>query len=253
MIYGRIEGEGRAFVFIHGYLGMSDNWKSFGTEMANRGFQSHLLDMRNHGRSFHSMDFSYEIMAEDVKEYCDANDLQQIVLLGHSMGGKIAMTFATKYPSYVRKLIVVDIAPKYYAPHHQEIMAALNAVDFTDGITRNQVQETITQYIKQEGVVQFLMKNVYRVTPDKLGFRFNLAAFNADDSSIGKALQQDAKFEGETLFIRGALSRYILDEDWENILHHFPQAQLKTLEGAGHWVHADKPKEMLGAIIDFVD
>lgn len=252
MIYGRVEGEGTPFIFIHGYLGMSDNWKSFGTEMANRGFQSHLIDMRNHGRSFHSMEFSYEIMADDVKGYCDANDLKNIVLLGHSMGGKVAMLFATKYPEYIKKLIVVDIAPKYYAPHHQEIMKALNAVQFYEGITRNEIQDTISSYIKESGVVQFLMKNVYRATPEQLGFRFHLEAFNADDTSIGKALDSEATFDGDVLFIRGALSKYVLNEDWESILHHFPQAKLATIEGAGHWVHADKPKEITETIIDFV-
>lgn len=244
MIYGKVEGQGKPFVVIHGFLGMSDNWKTFANAFATLGYEMHLLDMRNHGRSFHSSEFSYEIMAEDVKEYCEANQLQNIVLLGHSMGGKITMVFASKYPELVERLIVVDIAPKYYAPHHQDIMEALNAVSFTEGMSRNEVQETISQYVKEPGVVQFLMKNVHRVTPTMLGYRFNLDAFNNDDQQIGQKLPDHYRFDKPTLFIKGGLSNYIMQNDEIEIKKHFFNSNIQTIEGAGHWVHADKSQEL---------
>lgn len=252
MIYSKIEGEGKPFLVIHGFLGMSDNWKSFGTAFATLGFQMHLLDMRNHGRSFHSMDFSYEIMANDVKEYCEANQLQDIVLLGHSMGGKIAMVFASKYPDLVERLIIVDIAPKYYPPHHQDVMQALNAVHFTEGMSRNEVEEIISTYVKEPGVVQFLMKNVHRVSPTLLGFRFNLAAFNANEDQIGQPLPEHARFDKPTLFIKGELSKYIMQNDEMNIKKHFSKANVHTIAGAGHWVHADKPVELFENVKSFL-
>lgn len=131
LLHSRIEGEGKPLVIIHGFLGMSDNWKTLGTQFAIDGFQVHVLDLRNHGKSFHSEDFSYEIMTEDVKQYCDFHQLKDVNMIGHSMGGKVAMLLATTYPELVSKLIVADIGPKYYAPHHQTILAALNAVDFS--------------------------------------------------------------------------------------------------------------------------
>jgi pimeloyl-ACP methyl ester carboxylesterase len=150
MLYSKIEGEGKPFLIIHGFLGMSDNWKSFGALYAAKGFQVHILDLRNHGKSFHSEDFSYDIMAQDVLEYCQNHNLNQVSIIGHSMGGKVAMLFATNYPEMVEKLIVADIGPKYYAPHHQDILAGLNAVDFTSKPDRASVEETLFEDIELE-------------------------------------------------------------------------------------------------------
>ena len=119
-------------LIIHGFLGMNDNWKSLGTQFAAQGFQVHALDLRNHGKSFHSNDFSYELMAEDVKQYCEFHQLTNVILLGHSMGGKVAMLLASTYPDLVSKLIIADIGPKYYPPHHQTILEGLNAIDFSE-------------------------------------------------------------------------------------------------------------------------
>ena len=133
MLYSKIEGAGNAkkLVIIHGFLGMSDNWKTLGTQFAANGFQVHMLDLRNHGRSFHSDEFSYDAMARDVLVYCNENNLNNIILLGHSMGGKVAMQLACENPNLVEKLIIADIGPKFYAPHHQLILKALNSVNFS--------------------------------------------------------------------------------------------------------------------------
>lgn len=242
MLYSRIEGQGKPLLIIHGFLGMSDNWKSFGSLYAAEGFQVHILDLRNHGKSFHSDDFTYYIMAQDVLEYCQENNLDKVSIIGHSMGGKVAMLFATTYPERVDKLIVADIGPKYYAPHHQEILAGLNAVDFSEKPDRAQVEETLYPYIPDFGTRQFLMKNLYWKEPGQLAYRFNLAVFNAKIEVIGTALPASAYFENPTLFIRGGNSNYILDSDLPEIKKHFPNFELATIPNVGHWLHAENPK-----------
>lgn len=242
MLYSKIEGEGKPFLIIHGFLGMSDNWKTLGLQFVQLGFQIHLLDMRNHGKSFHSDEFNYEIMVEDVKAYIDFHNLQDITLLGHSMGGKIAMLFSTLYPEIVEKLIIADIGPKYYAPHHQTILEALNAVDFSKKPSRSEVDEIISNYISDFGTKQFLLKNVYWKIPEELGFRFNLPVFNEKISEIGTALPFENYFDKPVLFLRGDKSDYILDADFETILHHFPLAIINTIPNAGHWLQAENPK-----------
>jgi len=252
MLYSRIEGQGKPLLIIHGFLGMSDNWKSIATQLAKDGFQVHSLDLRNHGKSFHSEVFNYDVMVEDVKKYIDFHQLSDCILLGHSMGGKVAMLFATTYPNIVSKLIVADIGPKYYAPHHQSILAGLNAVDFELQKSRGEVEEVLAHYIPDFGTRQFLMKNVYWQTPDQLNFRFNLPVLTTTIEVIGTALPFDKTFQKPTLFLRGEKSDYILDRDSEIILHHFPAATLITIDNAGHWLHAENPKDFYFNALQFL-
>jgi pimeloyl-ACP methyl ester carboxylesterase len=252
LLHSRIEGEGKPMVIIHGFLGMSDNWKTLGTQFANEGCQVHSLDLRNHGKSFHTNDFSYEIMVEDVKKYFEFHQLKDVLLLGHSMGGKAAMLLATTYPELVSKLIVADIGPKYYAPHHQTILAALNAVDFSKKPSRAEVEEIVSGYIKDFGTRQFLLKNLYWASPEQLAFRFNLKVFNEKIETVGTALPFENTFSKDTLFLRGDKSDYILDSDFETIYHHFPSANIKTIKNAGHWLHAENPKDFFSLVLDFI-
>ncbi len=242
MIYSRIEGQGKPLLIIHGFLGMSDNWKSFASLYAAEGFQVHLLDLRNHGKSFHSHEFSYDIMSQDVLEYCQGNHLEKVSMIGHSMGGKVAMLFATTYPQMVDKLIVADIGPKYYPPHHQDILAGLNAVDFSVKPSRTEVEEILFPYIPDFGTRQFLMKNLYWKEPGQLDFRFNLKVFNEQIDVIGTDLPKENIFDHPTLFIRGGNSNYILDTDLPEIQQHFPNYQIITIPNVGHWLHAENPK-----------
>lgn len=242
MLYSKIEGQGKSLLILHGFLGMSDNWKTLGTQYATEGFEVHMLDLRNHGRSFHSEEFNYEVMVEDVSGYCIANNLQKIDLIGHSMGGKVAMLFAVTYPEKVDKLVVADIAPKYYKPHHQDILNGLNAVDFSKKPDRTSVDEILKSYIPDFGTRQFLMKNLYWQEPGQLAFRFNLTVFNKEIEQIGAALPSNAIFEKPTLFIRGGNSSYIKEEDFVNIKQHFPKAIIETIPNVGHWLHAENPK-----------
>lgn len=242
MLYSKIEGTGKPLLIIHGFLGMSDNWKTMGTQFAGDGFQVHLLDLRNHGKSFHSDEFSYEIMAQDVFDYCKANNLEKVNILGHSMGGKTAMLFAANHPEMVEKLIVADIGPKFYPHHHQTIFEALNAVDFSIKPSRAEVEEIVSKYITDFGTRQFLLKSLYWQEPGQLAFRFNLAVFNVKMDEIGKPLPENVIFNKPTLFVRGGNSNYILDEDFGNIQQHFPNSKIETIPNVGHWLHAENPK-----------
>ena len=252
MLHSKIEGQGNPVLILHGFLGMSDNWKTLSAQYATEGFQVHTLDLRNHGKSFHSNDFNYEIMVQDVVDYCDLHNLESIAILGHSMGGKVVMLLATMYPELVHKLIVADIGPKFYPQHHQTILAALNAVDFSKKPTRADVENIVSKYISDIGTQQFLLKNLYWKQPGQLDFRFNLEVFNSKIEEIGKALPSNHYFQKETLFLRGDKSDYILDSDFETILHHFPMAKIETISNAGHWLHAENPKEFFEKTISFL-
>jgi pimeloyl-ACP methyl ester carboxylesterase len=242
MLYSKIEGSGKPLLILHGLLGMSDNWKTMGVQFATNGFEVHLLDLRNHGRSFHSEEFSYELMSQDVYDYCKANNLEKVNIIGHSMGGKTAMLFATTYSEMVEKLIIADIGPKFYPQHHQTILEGLNSVDFSKRPSRNEVEEILAKYITDFGTRQFLMKSLYWQEPEQLAFRFNLAVFNKKMDEIGKPLPDNAVFNKPTLFIRGGNSNYILDEDFQNIKLHFPNSKIETIPNVGHWLHAENPK-----------
>lgn len=252
MIFSKIDGAGVPFVIVHGYLGMSDNWKSFGAHLAEIGYEVHLLDMRNHGRSFHTDDFSYALMEADMLAYFEVNKISEAVILGHSMGGKVAMNFAVKNPALVSKLIVVDIGPKFYPPHHQDILEALNAVDFSVKPSRSDVEAILLPYIPDVSTRMFLMKNLYWVEPGQLAFRFNLDAFNKHPEAVGEALNEADLFEGPVLFIRGGRSNYILEQDLALIKQHFPLAKVVTIPGAGHWVHAENPLAFQEAVDQFL-
>ncbi len=252
MLYSKIEGQGKPLLILHGFLGMSDNWKTLGTQFVEDGFEVHLLDLRNHGRSFHSNEFNYEIMAQDVYEYCKANNLQKVTILGHSMGGKTAMFFVANHSEIVEKLIIADIGPKLYPQHHQTILAGLNAVDFSKKPSRNQVEEILAQYITDYGTRQFLMKNLYWQEPGQLAFRFNLAVFNKKIEEIGKALPENTGFIKPALFIRGENSNYILDEDFGAIKKQFSNSRIETIPNVGHWLHAENPKMFYDITISFL-
>jgi pimeloyl-ACP methyl ester carboxylesterase len=252
ILHSNIEGEGKPILILHGFLGMSDNWKSVSLALAKKGFEVHALDLRNHGRSFHSEEFTYEAMANDVLDYCKAHHLSKVDVIGHSMGGKTAMLFACQNPDLVNKLIIADIGPKYYPPHHQDILNGLNAVDFSKNPERSDVDNTLKEYIKIPSVRQFLTRSLYWKTPEQLAFRFNVAVFMKSYEEIGKALSKDLIYEKSTLFIRGGVSNYVLDEDVPEIKNHFPNAVLETMPKVGHWLHAENPTLFLELVLGFI-
>ncbi|MBX2828084.1 MAG: alpha/beta fold hydrolase [Flavobacteriaceae bacterium] len=252
ILHSQILGEGTPFVILHGFLGMSDNWKTLGRKFAELGYQMHLVDQRNHGRSFHDSAFSYKIMAEDLVRYCEHHALDNMVLLGHSMGGKTAMEFATQNGNRVSQLIVADIAPKSYPQHHHEILKALAALDFSVIDSRGSADAKLGEYIPEMGIRQFLLKNLYWVEKGQLGLRMNLPVLTEKNTEIGKALPTDAVFNKDTLFVKGSESGYIETYDEILIKKHFPMAKLATVDKAGHWLHADNPAKFLEIIANFL-
>ncbi len=251
-LHANIIGEGKPLLILHGFLGMSDNWKTLGKKFADAGYQVHLIDQRNHGRSPHSEEFSYLLLAKDVKEYIDTHDLKNSILIGHSMGGKTAMLAASLFPHVIEKLIVVDIAPKYYAPHHQQILKGLQAVNKAELSSRGEAEELLSHYVKEPAVQLFLLKNLHWKTKEQLGLRLNLDALVNNIESIGEALPDDMKYEKSTLFIKGENSNYIEKEDEALIKRHFPSSEIVGIPKAGHWVHAENKKAFYEAVMRFL-
>ncbi len=251
-LHSQILGEGVPFIILHGFLGSGDNWKTLGNDFSEKGYQVHLVDQRNHGRSFHSDEFTYKAMSEDLKRYCEAHELEKIILLGHSMGGKTAMQFATTYPENVSKLIVADIGPKAYPQHHQDILKGLSSLNFNEITSRGKADEVLAKYIPQFGVRQFLLKNLYWIEKGKLGLRINLPVLVKEYDIVGEALAENATFEKETLFVKGEKSGYILPMDEILIHKHFPKAKIETISKAGHWLHADNPSQFYDKIMEFL-
>ncbi|MEM5540620.1 alpha/beta fold hydrolase [Olleya sp. AS48] len=252
LLHSNIIGEGKPFVILHGFLGMSDNWKTLGNQFAEH-FQVHLVDQRNHGRSFHDDNFYYEALAEDLKHYFDTNNIKDAILLGHSMGGKTAMLFATQYPKLVSKLIIADISPRFYPIHHDAILEGLNSLDLNVIKSRGQADKQLANYVSDSGTRQFLLKNLYWIEKGKLALRMNLDVLTENVSEVGEALPIHAKFEGDTLFLRGDKSEYIGNQDQAIIKNHFPEANIITISNAGHWLHAENPEDFYNAVTNFVN
>lgn len=252
VLHSQIIGTGTPFLILHGFLGMSDNWKSLGKKFAAHGYQVHLIDQRNHGRSFHDSEFSYQAMAEDITTYCEHHKLSNIILLGHSMGGKTAMEFAVTYPENISTLIIADIAPKHYKEHHQDVLRGLNELDFSVIDSRSKADHELNKYIKDATLRIFLLKNIYRIAKNKLALRVNLPVVTKEIAQVGKAISANAIFKKKTLFIRGENSEYITPLDEIGIQKHFPKSQIKTVSNAGHWLHAENPDQFYQIVVDFL-
>ncbi len=243
LLHSKILGSGEPLLILHGFLGMSDNWKTLGNQYAASGFQVHLVDQRNHGKSFHSNLFNYDILANDLKYYLENHKLDQVTLIGHSMGGKTAMQFACNFPKMTKKLIVADIAPKYYPPHHHEIITGLQSLNLETISTRGEADKALAKHITNSATRQFLLKNLYWKEKGKLAFRFNLPVLSQKTEEIGEKISATATYNGPTLFLKGDKSEYIIQDDLPEIKAHFTNATLKTISNAGHWLHAENPKE----------
>lgn len=249
-IYGQ-DLKGTPLLVFHGLFGMLDNWGSFAKDLGTL-LPTHIIDLRNHGKSFHSEEMSHDDLALDILNYMHHHQIEKAHLLGHSLGGKAVMQCAIKYPALVEKLIVVDIAPKSYPPHHQAIIKALESVDFTQINSRPGVEEVLAQYIKEKPVIQFLTKNLYWTEDKRLAWRFNLKTLAEKYGDfVGNAIRYGV-FQGETLFIAGGNSHYILPQDTFLIKQQFPQAELVTIPQAGHWVQAEKPQEFSAIVKSFL-
>ncbi|MEN7546526.1 alpha/beta fold hydrolase [Rapidithrix thailandica] len=250
-LFYREQGTGTPIIILHGFLGSCDNWLTLGKRFAE-AHKVYLVDQRNHGRSGHADAFDYDILAEDLKAFMALHAIEKPVIIGHSMGGKTAMQFAMKYPDQLEKLIVVDIAPKQYKPHHQTILKGLNSIDLQTLKSRGEADKLLSGYIPELPVRQFLLKNLYRNDEGGFSWRMNLPVLTEKVGNVVAVTDTGQTVNLPTLFIRGGNSNYILDTDFALIQRLFAQATLTTIDGAGHWVHAEKPNEFVEAVNQFV-
>ncbi|MFC6269031.1 alpha/beta fold hydrolase [Frigoriflavimonas asaccharolytica] len=249
-IYGEQNSTTPLLVF-HGLFGKLDNWGSFGKEMGEF-FPVHLLDLRNHGKSFHSENMSHDDLASDILNYMSANNIEKANLLGHSLGGKAVMQFAIKFSEKVEKLIVVDIAPKAYAPHHQGILKALNTVDFANIKSRGDVEDVLSAYIPEKSVIYFLAKSLFWDENKNLKWRFNLKTLTEKYEEFVSNAITAGIFSGETLFLKGEKSNYILPEDDFVIKQQFPNSTIVEIKNAGHWTQAENPIDFNKEVLKFL-
>jgi esterase len=241
---------GPIIIILHGLFGQNDNWTTIARKLSN---STHIftLDLRNHGMSEHSDDFNYKVMAEDVIETMDSLKIEECHILGHSMGGKVAMVCGQIAPSRFQSLIIADIGPKYYSPHHQEIIKGLKSLNLETLSSRSEADEALKTYIPDFGTRQFLLKNLSRKEDNYFEWRFNLDSIAKNIEEIGSELENKI-VKLPSLFYKGGKSRYILEEDKPAILKLFPNAVFKTMEGAGHWMHAENPEEMVITILNWI-
>ena len=242
-------GEGQPLVILHGLFGNSDNWQTHAKKLSEY-FRVILVDQRNHGHSDWSDEFSYDLMAADLNELFIDLNLKKAIVLGHSMGGKTAIRFTQLYPSKIEKLIVVDIGVKEYPMHHEEILKGLHSIDLEKVTTRSEAEEILSKYIPSNGVRQFLLKNLYWIEKGKLAWRMNIPVLEKKMPEILTILPNNEIFNS-TLFIRGMLSNYILDEDIPQLEDQFTDFQIVSIENAGHWVHAEAPLEFIEKVLEF--
>lgn len=245
-------GQGDPIIILHGLFGTLDNWQTIARQLS-KNYSVFLIDQRNHGRSPHMDAIDYPLMAEDLQAFMLELGMYQAHIIGHSMGGKTAMQFALEYPDMVDKLVIVDITPKKYVGGHQVIFDALFSLDLNKLENRKEADAILSERIDEFGVRQFLLKNLTREKEGNYKWKMNLPVIHKHYEDILAAIESDYPFEKSTLFIKGGQSNYITEVDMPLIQTLFPEAKLETVEDAGHWVHAQKPKELLELVNRFLD
>ena len=253
-LFTRQFGTGRPVIVLHGLFGLSDNWATFGRLLSGH-YSVYIPDLRNHGQSPHSSVFDFPSLENDLVELVEEHGLNDIFLIGHSLGGKTAMFFTLHHPEMVKKLVVVDISLRKSPPNreHQLLLDAMMAVDFSMAKSRGDVEKQLQTQVKSLKLRQFLLKNIYWRDRHSLGWRLNLGAINENLLSVFEGVNASGIFVGPTLFIRGGSSDYIRDADLDEMKTKFPGAEVKTIANASHWVHADAPGEFYGLVKNFLD
>lgn len=244
-------GHGPPLLILHGLLGSLDNWMPHAQMLATQ-FQVFLLDLRNHGRSPHADEFSYDLMAADLATFITEQRLGPVHLLGHSMGGKVAMRFAQLHPALTQKLIVADMAPREYPPRYAEILATMHALDLRQFQQRTEVDAALAAVAPDKNIRQFLLKNIGRDDAGRMRWKPNVPAIRANYHEVRAALPLEQTFTGPALFVRGGQSDYIRAADLELIQKLFPAAKFATIPGTGHWLHAEAPERFIQIISDFL-
>jgi esterase len=243
-------GEGEPLIILHGLFGMLDNWFTLGKKLAEN-YNVYLVDLRNHGQSPHSADWNYKVMSNDLLDFFDEHNIGKANIIGHSMGGKTAMHFAGEHPERVKKLVVVDIAPRFYPIHHDTILEALLSVDLENLKSRNEADQLLSKYISDSGTKQFLLKNLARKENNntKFEWKFNLSVIAENIHEVG--VETTGGSTVPTLFIRGDNSNYINKSDEVEIKKLYPNSDITSIN-SGHWVHAEKPEEFYNSVKNFL-
>lgn len=250
-LYHKEAGAGFPFIFLHGLFGSSVNWNSVSKHFSS-DHKIYLIDQRNHGRSPHDPAFDYDLMSEDLNEFFVDQNIEQAIVLGHSMGGKTAMSFASKYPEKIRRLVVVDIAPSAYVFKDENVLNGMLRLTSDELSSRSNADQAIAKYIPDMGVRQFILQNLYWNAEKKLQWRLNLSAISEKILNVGAEIEMRTPFEWPALFVKGGNSDYIQDKESRNISEKFPNSIIETIEGAGHWIHADKPLEFVEVVSNFL-
>jgi esterase len=245
-------GEGPPLIILHGLLGSADNWRSMSRRLGAH-YKVFAIDLRNHGRSPHSDIFDYDVMTADLREFMEQQALRRIMLLGHSIGGKVAMQFALDYSEQVDRLVIVDIAPKPYELSERYILEALRSLDLTRYKSFADVDAALAEEVSGESLRQFLLKNLARDENGRLRWKAHLEAIDRNYDKLARGVGPERTFDKPTLFIRGGRSNYIGDDDVPLIRQIFPQADIATLPEAGHWVHVDLPEEFFQTVLNFLN
>ncbi len=245
------QGQGQPVVLIHGLFGSLDNLGLLARPLSEQ-YRVISVDLRNHGASFHSDEMSYPVQAADLLALLDKLGLEQVAIVGHSMGGKVGMQLAKLAPTRVAKLVVADIAPVAY-PHarHQNVFAGLNATLEQAPQSRSEAEAILAQHIEIAGVRQFLLKS-FAKTGHGWGWRFNVPALERNYANIMGWPDAQSRFEGPALFIKGGDSDYMQPEHTETVMAQFPAAKARVIAGTGHWLHAEKPVLFNKLVVDFL-
>jgi len=246
----RKTGTGKPLIILHGLFGSADNWMSIARDLSE-SYTLYLVDQRNHGDSGHSEEWNYQVMAEDIVELMDGEGLDKAFLMGHSMGGKTAMFVALQYPERVEKLIVADIAPRYYPVHHEKILEGLNAIDLETVSSRKEADDILAEHIDEPGIRQFLLKSLTR-KDGNFAWKVNLPIITEKIEIVGEGIDVDGSFDKPTLFMGGANSRYIQEKDRADMDRYFPNNHLIYIKDAGHWLHAEQPAAVIETVKAFL-
>lgn len=255
-------GHGKPVIILHGLYGSSDNWYTIGKKLADK-YQVYLLDQRNHGNSPHSVIHNYEVMAKDLKEFFDSIDISKAFIIGHSMGGKTAISFAHKYPAKVDKIIAIDISPFSYLNDvnnntnyklHKKILNGLMRINLNEIHSREEADTKLKNYIESKKLRQFLLKNLKRIEKSQFYWRINLnTLFNELDKILYSVEYSDISTEFEILFIKGEYSDHISNDDISSIMQLYKNVTIKEIKKAGHWIHSEQPDELLDTILQFIE
>ncbi len=234
------QGAGPPVVLIHGLFGSLENLGGIARILAESA-TVYSLDLPNHGRSPHHQHMSLSSMAEDVACWMADQGLDSAGFVGHSLGGKVAMELALQRPELVDSLVVMDIAPVHYPPHHSDVFAGLQAVNLQEISSRRDAENIMTPYVPEVAVRSFLLKNIMRTGEGHFAWRMNLPVIRDNYEKLVSANGQSAEYGGNVLFLKGGDSDYIGEEHRHDILSRFPQAKVKVVANTGHWLHAEKP------------